>query len=180
MLCGLSSMRVAGQQTLVVRALLAVSILILLPLLSLAAAPFTGLVVDVLDGDSLLVKSGGKIYEVRLHGVDCPEWGQPFGQKAKARMSKFVGRMVKIVVHDVDRHGRLVAWVYLEDGRSLNLELIRQGLAWWYQRYAPNCRACRQAQREAQRARRGLWAGENPLPPWQWRREHEPPGRSAR
>jgi endonuclease YncB( thermonuclease family) len=43
----------------------------------------------------------------------------------------------EVVIHATDRYGRLVGEVLLPDGRSLNRELIRAGLAWWYRSYAP-------------------------------------------
>ena len=39
---------------------------------------------------------------------------------------------------DRDRYGRVVADVVLPDGRNLNRELVRAGLAWWFRRYAPS------------------------------------------
>jgi hypothetical protein len=44
---------------------------------------------------------------------------------------------VTIRVRDTDRYGRTVAEVILPDGRSLNRELVGQGMAWWYKMYAP-------------------------------------------
>ena len=33
-------------------------------------------VMGVPDGDSLKVKRNGKVYKVRIYGIDCPEYGQ--------------------------------------------------------------------------------------------------------
>jgi len=71
---------------------------------------------------------------------------------------------------DKDRYGRLVAVVYLQgSGQSLNLELVKAGLAWWYRRYAPGDRPLEEAEEEARAARRGLWKDPAPIPPWEWR-----------
>ena len=43
-----------------------------------------------------------------------------------------------IQVRDTDRYRRTVADVILPDGRSLNREMVREGMAWWYRQYAPN------------------------------------------
>ncbi len=45
-------------------------------------------------------------------------------------------QVVSVRVKETDRYGRSVAEVFLEDGRSLNRELVRAGLAWWYRRYS--------------------------------------------
>ena len=44
------------------------------------------------------------------------------------------GQVVKVEGHGLDRYGRTIAEVVLPDGRSLNQELVRQGVAWWYRR----------------------------------------------
>ncbi len=74
---------------------------------------------------------------IRLHGVDCPEKRQPFGNRAKQFTSTLVfGTTVTVQVVDRDRYGRTVGEVLLPDGRSLNRELVKAGFAWWYRRYA--------------------------------------------
>lgn len=68
-----------------------------------------------------------------------------------------------------DRYGRTVAEVILPDGRSLNREMVRRGLAWWYQRYAPGDLALERLEAGARDAGAGLWCQPNPVPPWNWR-----------
>jgi endonuclease YncB( thermonuclease family) len=50
------------------------------------AADFTGLVISVLDGDTIEVLHNNRPERIRLSGIDCPEKGQAYGQRAK-RMS---------------------------------------------------------------------------------------------
>lgn len=50
---------------------------------SALAGEFAGQVVGVLDGDTLEVLNGHHTERIRLSGIDCPEKGQAFGQKAK-------------------------------------------------------------------------------------------------
>ncbi len=108
--------------------------------------------------------------KIRLHGIDCPEKRQAFGNRAKQFTSKLVfGETVTVEVVDRDRYGRTVADVLLPDGRSLNRELVRAGFAWWYRRYAPDDETLKQLEHEARAARRGLWADAEPVPPWEWR-----------
>ncbi len=42
---------------------------------------FSGRVVGVLDGDTITVLHSGKGERIRLHGSDCPEKRQAFGNK---------------------------------------------------------------------------------------------------
>jgi endonuclease YncB( thermonuclease family) len=121
------------------------------------------------DGDSLVVMRGGVGIEVRLDGIDSPELAQAFGKKAKSFTSGLVfGRAVRLVGKGKDRYGRELAEVFLPDGRSLNRELVAAGYAWWYRKYSTdsNLEALEQT---ARKARRGLWADPDPVPPWDFR-----------
>ena len=128
-----------------------------------------GKVVQVKDGDSMVVRVGDENVGVRTFGVDCPERGMPFSARAKSFTSGLVGnRDVTVVVHDVDRYGRIVGDVKLADGRSLGRELLREGLAWYYRRYA-NDPDFEKLESDARAAKRGLWSDPNPIPPWKFR-----------
>jgi micrococcal nuclease len=64
----------------------------------------------------------------------------------------------------------MVGDVLLPDGRSLNQELVKAGMAWWYRQYAPNDTTLAQLEAEVRTAKRGLWADAHPVPPWEWRK----------
>ena len=138
----------------------------------IAGESFSGKVVAISDGDTIRVMHNGSAERIRLWGIDCPEKRQPFGTRASQFTGDLAfGKDVKVLVHDVDRYGRTVGEVILPDGRSLNRELVRAGLAWWYQHYAPYDRELERLEAAARAARRGLWADKDPVPPWEWRRE---------
>jgi endonuclease YncB( thermonuclease family) len=97
---------------------------------SLAAEQFTGKVVAITDGDTLKVLHAGATVRVRLHGVDTPERKQPFATRARLFTSALAfGKMVTVSVRYTDRYHGLVAEIRLPDGRNLNHELVRAGLA---------------------------------------------------
>ncbi len=97
---------------------------------SAVAADFTGCVVGISDGDTITMLHNGKGERIRLHGIDCPERRQAFGNRAKQFTSNLVfAKTVTVQVLDRDRYGRTVGEVLLPDGRSLNHELVRAGLA---------------------------------------------------
>ena len=75
-----------------------------------------------------------------------------------------------VKVRDIDRYKRTVAEVILPDGRNLNQEIVRAGLAWWYQQYARREVVLRDLEQEARNAERGLWSEPKPVPPWEWRK----------
>jgi endonuclease YncB( thermonuclease family) len=131
---------------------------------------FTGKVVKVSDGDTIQVMHEGKAEKVRLAEIDCPETKQPFGQAAKKFVLDIAAqKTVTVHVETTDRYGRTVGVVVLPDGRSLNQELIRAGLAWWYWKYSTDS-SLGELEEEARAARIGLWADPAPVPPWDWRR----------
>ena len=139
----------------------------------LVQSAFTGKVVAVLDGDSLMVLDGRQQVEVRLHGVDAPEGGQAYGNVCKRTLSNLVfGRTAAVQVIEIDRFKRSVSRVTV-DGRDVGLEMIRAGCAWHYRQYS-NDASYAAAEEEARRARRGLWQDAKPVPPWTYRRLRNP------
>ena len=121
----------------------------------------------ITDGDTIVLMDGTR---VRLHGIDAPERDQPYGPMATAALEYMVEKSVYIVEVDTDRYGRLVGTLYTPEGMNVNLEMVCNGSAWWYSRYARNNRAMASRQDEAKEARLGLGADEDPMPPWEWRR----------
>ena len=136
------------------------------------SADFTGQVVSVLDGDTIEVLHNQYTERFRLHGIDCPEKGQAYGQKAKHAASDLVfGNEVTLHTFGKDKYERTIAEVILPDGRSLNQELVKDGQCWWYRKYAPGDTVLEALEIEAREARKGLWADPAPIPPWEWRKK---------
>src|SRR5262249_61586917 len=96
-------------------------------------AAFEATVIGIAEGDTLTVlREDQTPVRVRLHGIDAPENGQPFWAQAKAFASDLAdGKVVRVEPTDFDRDRHVVAHVILPDGRHLNRELVRAGLAWW-------------------------------------------------
>ena len=121
-------------------------------------------VARVIDGDTLLLSNGER---VRLIGVDTPELHHPLKpvQYFAREASEFTREMaegkrarLEYDWQNRDRYGRLLAYVYLEDGTFLNAEIIRQGYGFAYTKYPFRYREeFRQYEREARENGRGLW-----------------------
>jgi micrococcal nuclease len=126
------------------------------------------LVTRVVDGDTVEVSIGGRSEEVRYIGVDTPETVDPdkpvqcFGPQASAFNHRLVeGRRVELAfdAERRDKYGRLLAYVYLPDGRLVEAMLARRGLARPLT-IAPNDSKAATFERltaAAGRAGRGLW-----------------------
>lgn len=153
---------------------------------SALAEPIKGVVVSISEGDTLTVLDNQRRqHRVRLAGIDAPESTQPFGQKSKTRLSAMVfNREVEIVGSKRDRYGLTLGKVMAADPNcnapacpkihDVNLMQVMSGMAWWYRQYAreqsPKEREDYEvAEFQAKSQRLGLWAGKNPMPPWEWR-----------
>ena len=154
--------------------------LLLLPLLA-QAEQFIGKVVGIRTGDTLSVLRNGRVVQVRLYGVACPERWQAFGTQARQFTREVAVRQTVAVVVDAvamdatDHRGRLIAAVQLPNGWDLSQALVQAGYAWHDTRYAPHDKRLAQLQAEAQAAQRGLWADANPVSPWEWRQGQRQP-----
>ena len=90
---------------------------------------FSGKVVGVTDGDTKTVMHNGKGERIRLHGIDCPEKRQAFGNRGKQFASALVfGKTVTVQDHGRHRYGRTIGDVILPDGRIVNWELVKAGM----------------------------------------------------
>lgn len=124
-------------------------------------------VVKVFDGDTFETATGQRI---RLLGVDSPEVqhgdkpGQEHGEEARVWLdSTCQGKTVTVQegAEPIDRYGRTLAWVYLEDGRLLNEDILATGHAKLMARFGLPLELeerLRKAQADARLAKVGLWA----------------------
>jgi endonuclease YncB( thermonuclease family)/methylphosphotriester-DNA--protein-cysteine methyltransferase len=136
-----------------------------------------GKVVKVSDGDTITVlDKENRQHKIRFQGIDAPESKQEFGQVSKENLARMImGKEVEVVWSKLDKYGRTVGKVLL-DGRDINIEQVKAGLAWHYKKYSdeqpPEDRITyAAAETEARAARRGLWQDPNPTPPGEWRVE---------
>jgi endonuclease YncB( thermonuclease family) len=99
---------------------------------------------------------------------------RPYGQWARRSLSEMVeGQWVQVHYDKSDRYGRLVGKIEL-DGRDINLEQLRRGLAWHYKQYqneqsVSDRQIYAQTEAQAQKAQRGLWRDSQPQAPWDYR-----------
>ena len=133
-------------------------------------AAVVGKVVKVVDGDTLHVYSNKGTYKIRLSGIDAPERGQAYGKRAKEHLEFLVaGKQVIAIVESKDRYGRYVASVKVQS-KDVCAEMLTAGYAWHYKQYDNN-KYYDELQREAKKAKRGLWLDKKPQAPWEYRKE---------
>ena len=120
--------------------------------------------IRVVDGDTIILDGKER---VRLIGVDTPETVHPskpveyFGKEASAFTKRMVeGKRVRLGYdwNRVDKYGRTLAYVYLEDGTFLNAEIIKQGYGHAYTRFPfKHLDEFRRYEKDAMREGKGLW-----------------------
>jgi endonuclease YncB( thermonuclease family) len=127
---------------------------------------------SVIDGDTLELHG----LRIRLSCIDAPESAQQCrdvdsdlyqcgAKAANALDDDIAGRPVSCEDVGKDQYGRTVA-VYSIDGEDIATWLVRAGLAFDWPRYSRGKYTA--AQKEAERAGRGVWAGSYVVP-WAYR-----------
>jgi micrococcal nuclease len=156
-------------------------VLFLIPVESLAGQ-FK--VTRVYDGDTIKVEGHDIEIMVRLVGIDAPETsrkkhepGQPFSQQATKHLAGLVlNKVVDVKGYGMDRYNRVLGEIFL-DGKNINLEMVRAGLAEIYRgRHAPGFDPSPydQAEIEARDAKQGMWVqGDMYVSPGEWRRKSQ-------
>lgn len=117
----------------------------------------------VVDGDTIVVRIGGRAERVRFIGIDTPERDECFFREAAEHLRRLIGghRSLRLVsdVSARDRYGRLLRYVHAGDV-FVNARMVGDGYA--HATPVPpdveHARALRAAERRARAARRGFWA----------------------
>ncbi|HDN4658595.1 TPA: thermonuclease family protein [Salmonella enterica subsp. enterica serovar Potsdam] len=151
--------------------LYAFSLVVILPP-TLFAAQIQGKVIRVLDGDTVDVLQERQPVRVRLLNIDAPEKKQPFGRWSTNQLKALLaGQSVTVSYTQTDRYGRILGRVITVNGTEANRQQVLKGAAWVYDRYNTD-NSLPALQREAQTQKRGLWADNQPVPPWEWRHKN--------
>ena len=124
---------------------------------------------NVHDGDTVTaVNQNGHVEKVRLADIDAPEYRQPYGQAARQSLAQKLNKTpFHMTPNGRDQYGRLLATLWVDD-RNINRELVAEGLAWVFDRYSPPTDLVA-AEKDAKKARIGLWEAADPVRPATWR-----------
>ena len=136
----------------------------------------------IYDGDTFEAEIDGKNEKIRMLGIDTPEKHQSskldkdsertgrdketikkLGELAYKYVVKLIGNKRVVLLaepngDDRDRYGRLLRYVYLEDGTFVNLKIVEDGYANAYRRFnLSKQNEFIEAERRARENKRGLW-----------------------
>ena len=127
-----------------------------------------GKVTCVSDGDTIWVTDAAGKHKVGLAKIDAPGSGQSFGNESMQFLKDLVyGKEVEVHWAEKDRHGRLLGIVYLKHEKGVvdvNLTMVKNGFARHYSS-TDHTPAYAEAEKDARKFRRGLWAAEAPANP---------------
>lgn len=128
-------------------------------------------VIGIKDGDTIVLLTKEKEeMTVRLSEIDAPERKQAFGTVSRTYLSNLIfNKEVKLDKVGTDRYGRTLGFIFSRNGTNINLEMVKMGMAWQYDKYSKSV-VLRRAQLEARSQKIGLWKDPFPVPPWEFRR----------
>ncbi|MCK4892255.1 MAG: thermonuclease family protein [Candidatus Pacebacteria bacterium] len=128
-------------------------------------------IIKVIDGDTVVVMIGGKNETIRLIGINTPEIVDPrrpvecFGREASKKVKEaLINKRIRLegddAVSDKDEYGRLLRYIFLEDGTNFNKIMIKDGYAYEYTYNVPYKYQdeFKQVETDAREAKKGLWA----------------------
>lgn len=127
-------------------------------------------VTRVVDGDTIDVSISRKVERIRMIGINTPETVDPrktvecFGVEASNQSKSLLGGKSVTLEADSsqgerDKYGRLLRYVFLEDGTNFGLKMIKDGYAYEYT-YSSSYKyqaEYKNAQKEAEKNKAGLW-----------------------
>lgn len=103
----------------------------------------SGKVMQVKDGDTVVIspEEGGQFFTCRLYGIDTPEIahghkpGQSYGEEAEKELKSLIlGQNVQVETTGAKTYNREVC-IIRKDGKNVNLEMVKRGMAWAYRQY---------------------------------------------
>ena len=143
---------------------------------NLFSAEYEAIVLKVIDGDTIYIKSDSGRKKVRLRHIDAPEIKQPYGEMARIFLDNELDDKRIIVNSDYkDRYGRDIGDIFVYDKNKaiyINAKLIKSGNAWVYKTYRENTYLMN-LENFAKDNKLGLWKDKSPIKPWVFRKKND-------
>ncbi len=125
----------------------------------------------IYDGDTILISLNGKQERIRFTGINTPEIDHPkyhkkgefFGPEAKRHLNKILRKhkisRLEFDVNKRDKYHRMLAYIFLDNGKMLNELMVEDGFAYVYN-FPPNVKytaVFNSAEAYAKRKHLGIW-----------------------
>tara|TARA_Y100001970_G_scaffold36653_1_gene45281 strand:- start:123 stop:602 length:480 start_codon:yes stop_codon:yes gene_type:complete len=157
------------------RYLIILSLVLLFPHYVLSEE-YEAVVLKVIDGDTIYIKSDNGRKKVRLRHIDAPEIRQSYGKEAKIFLDKQIDGKKIIVNSDYkDRYGRDIGDIFVynnDEAIYINAKLVKSGHAWVYKSYRKNTYLMN-LENFARENMLGLWKDKSAIEPWVFRAKNK-------
>lgn len=141
--------------------------------LSVKANTLYGRVVAVHDGQTMTIENTGRPIKVAFKLAAPPDKDQPYADVARQHLSDLVlNREVTLAYTGLGSGNLLIARVFC-DNRDIELQMIRDGVAWFDRRYLSDLTEAERkvyadSEEAARNEHRGIWRDASPTPPWEY------------
>ena len=136
---------------------------------------YEAIVLKVIDGDTIYIKSDNGRKKVRLRYIDAPEIKQPYGDMARIFLvNELDDKRITVNSDYKDRYGRDIGDIYVYNKNEaiyINAKLIKSGNAWVYKTYRENTYLMN-LENIAKDNKLGLWKDKSPIKPWEFRKKN--------
>jgi len=127
-------------------------------------------ILSIINGDTFLASKDGREIKVRMKGIDAPKLKEDYGKEAKKYLSRLIlNKKVDIKESNVDKYGRVVGEIFLNN-ENINILMLKTGNARCMKSQKSE-KNYMNAQKLAQKEKKGLWGGKNPKSPREFRTE---------
>ena len=137
---------------------------------------YEAIVLKVIDGDTIYIKSEKGRKKVRLRYIDAPEIKQPYGDMARIFLdNELDDKRITVNSDYKDRYGRDIGDIYVYNKNEaiyINAKLIKSGNAWVYKTYRENTYLMN-LENFAKDNKLGLWKDKSPIKPWDFRKKNK-------
>ena len=138
-----------------------------------SSANLVGYIGRIWGGDNFEFGDESELHYFFITGVDCPEPGQPFFNRARRFLiARYRHKTLELTIDgydDLKREFGHAIYVNQEGVETdVGLNLIKHGMAWYDGGKFEGSEAYREAFEEAKREKIGLWAQSDPVPPWEF------------
>jgi len=94
-------------------------------------------VIEVYDGDTVIVRLNKRRYKIRIDGIDAPELEQAFGGESKQYLTNLLlDKMIYGVCKGTDKYARNICTFQVAGGDIVRNEIVKAGMAWHYTKHS--------------------------------------------
>jgi len=144
-----------------------------------SAASLDGKVMDVVDGEDIVVLSLSHLVKIKLIAVASPDKNQPYAAIARQHLADLILNKYVTVRYSALRNGYIVGQVLLEN-MDVGAQMLRDGVGWYNKTDETlldeiERQVYQKSQEAARNERRGLWQEDSPVAPWDYRKSQLAP-----